>query len=148
MCVCGCVCVCVYYGNIYGLLSAPFKYVCMLSHFVLSNSSQPWWTLVHQAPLSMDSPGKTMEWIAISSFRGSSCPRDRTCVSYVSCIGRQIHHLHHLGWNIILLTLITMLSVTSPGLTHLITEVRTLDVSFLNSHRGLAKWLIFNTSEW
>ena len=30
------------------------------------------------------------EWVAISSFRASSCPRDRTHVSYVSCIDRQI----------------------------------------------------------
>ena len=29
-------------------------------------------------------------WIAISSSRASSRPRDRTRISYVSCIGRQI----------------------------------------------------------
>ena len=33
---------------------------------------------------------RILEWVAISisSFRGSSPPRDRTCVSSVSCVGR------------------------------------------------------------
>ena len=35
---------------------------------------------------------KIPEWVAISSFRGSSWPRDRTWVSCVSCIGRPLHH--------------------------------------------------------
>ena len=44
------------------------------------------------------SQARTVEWAAISFFRGSSQPRDRTCVSYVSCIGRQVlYHYHHLG---------------------------------------------------
>ena len=28
---------------------------------------------------------RTLEWVAISSFRGSSQPRDETCVSCISC---------------------------------------------------------------
>ena len=36
---------------------------------------------------------RILEWVAISSSRGSSWPRDRTGVSYVSCIGRWI--LYH-----------------------------------------------------
>ena len=40
----------------------------------------------------------TLEWVAISSSRGSSWTRDRTRISCVSCIGRQITlPLHHLG---------------------------------------------------
>ena len=32
------------------------------------------------------------------SSRGSSLPRDRTCVLHISCIGRQVlYHQHHLG---------------------------------------------------
>ena len=27
------------------------------------------------------------EWVAMPSSRGSSQPRDRTCISYISCIG-------------------------------------------------------------
>ena len=30
-------------------------------------------------------PRDSLEWVAMPSSRGSSCPRDRTCVSYVSC---------------------------------------------------------------
>ena len=45
-------------------------------------------------PVSPD-PGifqaRTLKQIAISYFRGSSQPRDRTLVSCVSCIGKQIH---------------------------------------------------------
>ena len=33
---------------------------------------------------------RILEWVAISFSRRSSQPRDRTCVSYVSCIGRQV----------------------------------------------------------
>ena len=31
---------------------------------------------------------RTLEWVATPSSRGSSPPRDWTCVSYVSCFGR------------------------------------------------------------
>ena len=53
-------------------------------------------------PLDRSPPGfsvhlisqvRIVEWAAISFSRGSSQPRDRTCVSYVSCIGRQV--LYH-----------------------------------------------------
>ena len=37
-------------------------------------------------------------WVAISSSRESSQPRDQSHISYVSCIGKQIlYQLHHLG---------------------------------------------------
>ena len=35
-----------------------------------------------------DLSDKNTEWVAISSSRGSSWPRDRTCISCVSCIGK------------------------------------------------------------
>ena len=38
---------------------------------------------------------RILEWVAISSSRGSSRPRDQTCISCVSCIGRQV--LYHRG---------------------------------------------------
>ena len=56
---------------------------------VMSNSATPW-TITHQAPLSMDFPGKNTEVDFISSSWGPSQPRDQACVS---CIGRQI--LYH-----------------------------------------------------
>ena len=36
---------------------------------------------------------RILEWVAMPSSRGSSQPRDRTHVSYVSCTGRQV--LYH-----------------------------------------------------
>ena len=41
---------------------------------------------------------RILEWVAMPSSRGSSLPRNWTCVSYVSCIGRRIrYHQRHLG---------------------------------------------------
>ena len=41
---------------------------------------------------------RILEWVAISFSRRSSRPRDQTCNSYVSCIGRWVlYHRHHLG---------------------------------------------------
>ena len=39
---------------------------------------------------------RLLEWVAMPFCRGSSWPRDRSCVSYVSCIGRQVldHKCH------------------------------------------------------
>ena len=36
---------------------------------------------------------RMLEWVAMPSFRGSPWPRDRTRISYVFCIGRQV--LYH-----------------------------------------------------
>ena len=36
---------------------------------------------------------RILEWVAIALSRASSWPRDRTCLSYVSCIGRRV--LYH-----------------------------------------------------
>ena len=36
---------------------------------------------------------RILEWVAMPSFRGSSWPRDQTCISYVPYIGR--HVLYH-----------------------------------------------------
>ena len=36
---------------------------------------------------------RILEWVAMPSSRGSSQPRDRSLVSYVSCFGRRV--LHH-----------------------------------------------------
>ena len=43
------------------------------------------------------SQARVLEWIAISSSRGSSWPRDWTRVSRVSCIGRRVLPLSHWG---------------------------------------------------
>ena len=33
---------------------------------------------------------RILEWVALSFSRESSRPRDQTCISYVSCIGKQV----------------------------------------------------------
>ena len=41
---------------------------------------------------------RTLEWVAILSFRGSSRPRDWTRISYISCIGKQVlYHQRYWG---------------------------------------------------
>ena len=41
---------------------------------------------------------RILEWVAMPFSRRSSWPRDRTCISYISYIGRQVlYHKHHLG---------------------------------------------------
>ena len=41
---------------------------------------------------------RILEWVAMPSSRGSSRPRDWTCVSCVSCTGTQVlYHYYHLG---------------------------------------------------
>ena len=62
--------------------------VCMLSRVQLFSTP---WTVARQAPLSMGIlQARILEWVAISSSRGSSWPRDWTCISCCSCIGRRI----------------------------------------------------------
>ena len=55
------------------------------------------WTVAQQVPLSLGGqeyfPGKKMQWVAIFSSRGSSWPRDQSCISCISWIGRWI--LYH-----------------------------------------------------
>ena len=42
--------------------------------------------------------GRRLEWVAMSSSRGSSPPRDGTCVFYVTCFCRQVpYHSGHRG---------------------------------------------------
>ena len=57
------------------------------------------WTVAYQAPLSMEIlQARMLEWVAMPSCRGSSRPRDRTWVAYVSCIGRHVlSHQRPLG---------------------------------------------------
>ena len=44
------------------------------------------------------SQARILEEVAMPSSRGSFWPKDQSCISKVSCIGRQpVHHYHHLG---------------------------------------------------
>ena len=66
--VCVCVCVCVLFAQ---------------SCLTLCNPVNPPGSFVHEIPQA-----RILEWVAISSSRGSSKPRHRICGSYISCIGR------------------------------------------------------------
>ena len=51
----------------------------------MSDSLQPPWTVAYQAPQSLEIfQARVLEWVAISSSRGSSWPRDRTWVSRIT----------------------------------------------------------------
>ena len=82
--LCVCVCVCVY------------SCMCLVV--------QLWLTLCNH--MDWNPPGSSvhgilqariLEWVAISSSRESSQPRDRTHVSCVSCIAEILYPLSHLG---------------------------------------------------
>ena len=63
-------------------LSRIFSCVAVLCRSVMSSSLQPHGP--HQAPLSVEIlQARILEWVAISSSRGSSQPRDRTLVSHI-----------------------------------------------------------------
>ena len=73
-------------------VSLFMRLVLMISQVRLS--ATPLYGLQPTRCLSMGTlQARILEWIAISSSRGSSPSRDRTCVSCGSLIGRQI--LHH-----------------------------------------------------
>ena len=64
------------------------------SHSVMSKSLQP-----HDYSLTGSSvhgilQARILEWVAFPSTRGSSQARDRTRISYISCIGRQVFFNH------------------------------------------------------
>ena len=69
--------------------------MCVLSHSVMSNSLQPLCTVACWLLCPWDGSPNTLEWVANSSSKGFSHPRDQTHVSCDSCISRQI--LYHWG---------------------------------------------------
>ena len=77
--------------------SGLMPYVYVLSRSVMSDSLRP----MNYSPPGSSVHGtfqaRILAWVAISFSRGSSWPRDRTRISCVSCIGRQIPY-HHATW--------------------------------------------------
>ena len=71
----------------------PVCHVCVLSCFsLLWLFATPWlWPTRLLCP--WDYPGKNTGGVAMPSSRGSSWPRDRTHISYISCTDRQV--LYH-----------------------------------------------------
>ena len=81
--------------NISAVNSNKLKYkVLVLSYFIRVWLFATPWTIVQQATLSMGIlQARILEWVAMPFSRGSSWPTDQTCVSYISCIKRQV--LYH-----------------------------------------------------
>ena len=63
---------------------------------------------------------RILEWVAVPSFRGTSWPRSRNCVCHISCTGRRILYLHHLGspWPGLLCSILEMHSDARNVHTH------------------------------
>ena len=72
----------------------PFMHACVFSCSVVSNSCDLMDCSLPGSSVHGIFQARILEQFAISSSRGSSQPRDWTCVSCISCIGRQI--LYHL----------------------------------------------------
>ena len=78
----------------------------------MSDFATPW-TVACQALLSVRGilHARILEWVVMPSSRGSSRPRDQTCVSYISCIGRRIlYHQCHLGSHYVIHTSFSQIS--------------------------------------
>ena len=98
---------------LFSFLFQPFMegehtvHACMLGHFSCFQLLATPWTIAHHDPMDCSPPGSSthwilqtriLEWVAIPSSRGSSWLRDRTLISSVSWIGRQVvYHWCHLG---------------------------------------------------
>ena len=72
--------------------------MCVLSHFSRVRRFSTLWTVTYQASLSAGFSDTFTAAGCIPSSRGPSQPRDRTCISYVSSVGRWgLYHQHRLG---------------------------------------------------
>ena len=88
------------------MISSVFSVeITVFSLCVCAKSLQSYLTLCN--PMDWSPPGSSihgirwasiLEWAAVPSSKASSWPRDWTCISYISCIGRQVlYHYRHLG---------------------------------------------------
>ena len=71
--------------KLWGWILYGWDFCCLIAQSCLTLAIP--WIVARQAPLSMGFSRQEDEWVAISFSRGSSRPRDQTCVS---CIGRRI----------------------------------------------------------
>ena len=63
-------------------------HACTLSHFSHVRLCATLWTIAHQAPLPGISQARILEWIAASSSRESSQPRNTAFFKLLSLFGR------------------------------------------------------------
>ena len=84
--------------NVLVIVLFLFKYLDKADHAHSQSLSHVWlfetpWTMACQSSLPMEFfRWEILQYVAISSSRGSSRPGDQTCVSCISCTGRQSLH--------------------------------------------------------
>ena len=81
----------------FSFYNACYSDMCMYAQLLQSYSTlcEP---MDCSPPDSSVLPERMLDWVSMPSSRGSSWPRDRTHISYVFCIGRQVlYHWLHLG---------------------------------------------------
>ena len=86
--------------SLLGVGRSRYHQVPVLSHFSCVCLCATPWTACSPPGSSVHGilQARILEWAAISFSRGSSQPWDRTCVSYISCVGRRaLYHQHHPG---------------------------------------------------
>ena len=99
VCVCVCVCACVCAKLLQQCLTVCDPMACSLEGSSVHGFLQ----------------ARILEWVGMHFSRGSSQPRDRTHISYVSCTGRQV--LYHPGGTVVKnLLAMQETQVRSPGL--------------------------------
>ena len=69
------------------------------SHSVMSNSFEPMDCSQTGSSVHGIIQARILEWIVISLSRGSSQPRNRTRISHVYCIGKQVLHREYQSWD-------------------------------------------------
>ena len=77
-----------FFVGVHSIIYCPCA--CMLSHFSCVQLCEPMDYNLPGFSLHRILQGRVLEWVAISSYRGSFWPRDQTHVSYVSSIERQV----------------------------------------------------------
>ena len=90
------------FSSFHFLYTEKKKYIYIYMHTKLLESSLTLCNLMdcslHGSSVHEVLQARILECIAMLSSKGSSQPRDRTHISYASCIGRQVlYHWHHLG---------------------------------------------------
>ena len=74
-------------------LKTSYIRMCVLSHFSHVQLGDPMDSSPPGSSVHGILQARVLEWVVLSHSKGSSQPQDWTCISYVSCTGRQV--LYH-----------------------------------------------------
>ena len=65
-------------------------WVCILSHLSLVQDCDPMDCSPPGSSVHGILQARILDWVSMPYTKVSSQPRDQTCISYISCIGRQV----------------------------------------------------------